>query len=57
MKNFARLLALLLLLPISAHATQSNLVAGNFPTSSPYPGLTLVNNINTAMTTTTSPTM
>ncbi len=45
-----RLLALLLMLPLAAHAAQSNFVTGNFPTASPYPGLTLVNNINTAMT-------
>jgi hypothetical protein len=49
-KQITLLLALLLaLLPCAANATQSNLAAGNFPTVSPYSGLSLVNNLNTAM--------
>src|ERR1700722_4681257 len=42
-----RLLTLLFLLcaPLSAHASQSNPV---LPTSSPYPGLTMLGNINSA---------
>jgi hypothetical protein len=50
MKNFLRLLILFFLLPIAASATQSSLVTGTFQTTSPYSGLSLVNNINTAMT-------
>jgi hypothetical protein len=41
--------AALLLASGAAQASQNSLVGGNFPTVSPYPGLTLVENINSAM--------
>jgi len=43
------LAALLCLLAIPANASQNALASGTFPTISPYPGLTLVQNINSAM--------
>ena len=51
MKRLALFLVILgLLVSGRAWATQNNLVAGNFPTTSPYSGLSFVNNVNTAMT-------
>ena len=47
--KFLRLLAILLLAAAPAYASQNSLVTGTFPTVSPYPGLTLVQNINTSM--------
>ena len=47
-KLLARLLVALLLLTTSANAAQNSLASGTFPTVSPYAGLTLVNNINSA---------
>jgi len=47
-KLLARLLVALLVLTTGAQAAQSTFVAGNFPTVSPYAGLTLVNNLNSA---------
>ena len=49
MRHFARLLAALVFLSAPALASQNSLVSGTFPTTSPYPGLTLVQNINSAM--------